>query len=169
MLDKKNNSSKLTLIIPLFFVTIIFALGLFEIAMSPISNITEYLPEKLKNLDLLYSFDYSDTNPTSFHAFQLNESMVNEIKKEGVNYLQKSNYSYQKCGLSIYNCKWKVTPVDESIRAYKGLQRALDRQVDARIWLEMEGKNGYYFTAKNRTIVIVVLPRLSLLLYATGD
>ena len=130
---------------------------------------TEYLPETLKNLELLYSFEYSDANPTSFYAFRLDKDMANIIKKEGVNYLQKDNRSYQKCGLSIYNCKWKVTPIDESIRACKGLQRGLDRQVDARVWLEMEGKNGYYFTAKNRTLTIVVLPRLSLLLYATGD
>ena len=83
--------------------------------------------------------------------------------------MQKDNYLYEKCEILIYNCKWKATPIDESIRAYKGLQHGLDRQVDVRIWLEVEGKNGYYFTAKNGTITIIVLPRLSLLLYAAGD
>ena len=134
-----------------------------------ISNKTDYLPETLKKLELLYSFEYSDTELSFFHAFRLNKNITGLIKKEGITYLQKDNHLYEKCEISIYNCKWKATPIDESIRAYKGLQRGLDRQVDVRIWLEMEGKNGYYFTAKNGTITIIVLPRLSLLLYAAGD
>ena len=127
------------------------------------------MPKTLENLELLYSFEYSDNNPSSFYAFRLDNNVVNRINKEGIAYLQKNNRLDEKCEFSIYSCKWKATPIDENMRAYKGLQRGLDRQVDARIWLEVEGKNGYYFTAKNRTIAIVALPRLSLLLYATGD
>ncbi|MCY7336162.1 MAG: hypothetical protein LH613_08125 [Chamaesiphon sp.] len=94
--------------------------------------------------------------------------MYIELKKK-ILLTCKKNSLYKKCEFSIYNCKWKATPIDENMGAYKGLQRGLDRQVDARIWLEMEGKNGYYFTAKNGTIAIVILPRLSLLLYVAGD
>ena len=169
MLDKRISSFKLTLIISLFLIVLTFALVARETTMSPISDKTEYLPETLKNLEMLYSFEYSDANPTSFYAFRLNKSMADRIKKEGIGYLWKDNRSYQRCDFSIYNCEWKVTPIDENMSAYKGLQRGLDRQVDAHVWLEMEGKNGYYFIAKNRTLTIVVLPRLSLLLYATGD
>ena len=169
MFDKKFNSFKLILIISLFFIAFIIIPVAYKVAVFSMSNKTDYLPETLKNLELLYSFEYSDTKPSSFYAFRLDKKITARIKKEGITYLQKDNHLDEKCEFSIYNCKWKATPIDENMGAYKGLQRGLNRQVDVRIWLEMEGKNGYYFTAKNRTIVIVVLPRLSLLLYATGD
>ena len=169
MFDKKIKPSKLILIISLFFLTFLLIPVAYKVALFSISNKTEYLLEKLKNLELLYSFEYSDTKSSIFYAFRLDKKITARIKKEGITYLQKDNRLYEKCKFSIYNCKWRATPIDENMGAYKGLQRGLDRKLDVRVWLEMEGKNGYYFAAKNGTVAIVVLPRLSLLLYATGD
>ncbi len=169
MPNKKIKLSKLILIILLFLLTLLLMPTAHKVALYLISSKTDYLPETLKNLELLYSFEYSDTKPSSFYAFRLDKNITARIKKEGITYLQKDNRLYEKCKFLIYNCKWRATPIDENMGAYKGLQRGLDRQVDVRVWLEMEGKNGYYFTARNGTVAIVVLPRLSLLLYAIGD
>ena len=54
-----------------------------------ISNKTDYLPETLKKLELLYSFEYSDTELSFFHAFRLNKNITGLIKKEGITTYKK--------------------------------------------------------------------------------
>lgn len=168
-MTKKINLSKLTLIVSLFLLLSIIAPTTRKIVLFLTSNTMDYLPESLKESELLYSFEYSENKSGTLHAFKIDKNIADRIKKEGISYLQKDDDRFHgKCHGSRYNCKWRATPIDEDMRAYKGLRRGLHRELDVRVWLEMEGKNGYYFTAENGTIAIVVLPRLSLLLYATG-
>lgn len=89
MFDKKSNSSKLSLIILLFFLALLFISVIHKVALFSTSNKTDYLPEKLKNLELLYFFEYSETKSSFFYAFRLDNNIVYRIKKEDITYLQK--------------------------------------------------------------------------------
>jgi hypothetical protein len=127
-----------------------------------------YLPEAIRNVTLIDSFDVGDI--CGAKIFQLDKNTSETILKSGTAYLNDKTITKIKANNPYSN--WRKTPVvGEGPRALGGFtcNGNFDNDRLTLIRDEIEYDRGYYTVAENDEYAIFVLPKLSLVAFVYYD
>jgi len=135
---------------------------------------SSYLPESIRKVSVISSFSEPGglLENCTVHVFKLDRTISEKIVYSGISYLV-SDKSLSKLNLNNPYGGWGETPIPDRVLALRAFScRAGDREsipdynLKKLIEQEIDNGNGYYTVSKNKEGAIIVLPKVSLVVFA---
>jgi hypothetical protein len=156
-----------------FFVITLLVIALVLISPFLPLDKSSYLPESIRKVSVISSFSEPGLREgCTVHVFKLDRTISEKIVLSGISYL-RSDRSLLKLNTRNPYDGWSETPIPENIFALRAFSCRSDSQesipdyeLKRLIYQEIKNGIGYYTLTKNKEGAIIVLPEVSLVVFA---